>query len=209
MCSGAKHHGAQYGFAVQCQADSRVNRKELKPLLPEAYQVLAITSSLAILACLSQQIKTLEKAVSKRLKHTPSYEQLLTVDGIGTILAQTIALETGKIGRFPTVGGLYLVLPLCEQYQTEQWQAQGQGNVKNGNLYLGVGVYGSGAVCHRFNPHAQRFLPTQTPPRAPTTRSWRVNLWPISCHGPTVTSCETSCPLRRRKRLAESGQPLG
>ena len=59
--------------------------KELKPLLPEASQVLAITSSLAILDCLSQQIKTLEKAVSKRLQHTPSYEQLLTVDGSGTI----------------------------------------------------------------------------------------------------------------------------
>ena len=38
--------------------------KELKHLLPEAYQVLAITSSLAILDCLSQQIKTLEKAYS-------------------------------------------------------------------------------------------------------------------------------------------------
>jgi transposase len=81
-----------------------LSAKELKHLLPEAYQVLAITSSLAVLDCLSQQIKTLEKAVSKRLKHTPSYEQLLSVDGIGTILAQTIALETGQIGRFPTVG---------------------------------------------------------------------------------------------------------
>jgi hypothetical protein len=66
--------------------------------------VLAITSSLAVLACLSQQSKTLEQAVSKRLKHTPSYKQLLTVEGIGTIVAQTIALETGHIGRFPTVG---------------------------------------------------------------------------------------------------------
>jgi transposase len=77
--------------------------QELKNLLPEASQVLAITSSLAVLACLSHQIKTLEKAVSKRLQHTPSSEQWLPVSGIGTILAQTIALETGHIGRFPTV----------------------------------------------------------------------------------------------------------
>jgi transposase len=40
----------------------------------------------------------------KCLKHTPTYEQLLTVQGIGTILAQTIALETGAISRLPTVG---------------------------------------------------------------------------------------------------------
>ena len=73
-------------------------------MLPEEPQVLAGTSSLAVLDCLSQQIKTLEQTVHKRLKHTPSYEQLLTVDGIGTILAQTITLETGTIGRLPTVG---------------------------------------------------------------------------------------------------------
>ena len=57
-----------------------------------------------VLDCLRQQIKTLEQSVHQRLQHTPSYEQLLTVQGIGTILAQTITLETGAIGRFPSVG---------------------------------------------------------------------------------------------------------
>ena len=103
-----------------------------------------------ILACLSQQIKTLEKAVSKRLKHTPSYEQLLTVDGIGTILAQTIALETGQIGRFPTVGDYASYCRCVNSTKLSNGKRKGQGNVKNGNLYLGVGVYGSGAVCHPF-----------------------------------------------------------
>src|SRR5215469_2218607 len=44
-------------------------KQELKRLLPEADQVLAITSSLAILDCLSQQIKALEKIVDQRLHH--------------------------------------------------------------------------------------------------------------------------------------------
>jgi transposase len=56
------------------------------------------------LDCLKHQIKTLEQTVQKRLHHTPSYAQLLTVAGIGPILAQTIALETGAISRFPNVG---------------------------------------------------------------------------------------------------------
>src|SRR6266478_10161785 len=50
-------------------------KKELEGLLPEADQVLAITSSLAILDCLSQQSKALEKIVHQRLLHTSSYEQ--------------------------------------------------------------------------------------------------------------------------------------
>lgn len=131
--------------------------KELKPLLPEAYQVLAITSSLAILDCLSQQITTLEKAVSKRLKHTPSYEQLLTVDGIGTILAQTIALETGQIGRFPTVGDYASYCRCVNSTKLSHGKRKGQGNVKNGHLSLGWAYMEAAQFAIRFNPQAQRF----------------------------------------------------
>ena len=131
--------------------------KELKHLLPEAYQVLAITSSLAILDCLSQQIKTLEQAVSKRLKHTPSYKQLLTVDGIGTILAQTIALETGQIGRFPTVGDYASYCRCVNSTKLSNGKRKGQGNVKNGNLYLGWAYMEAAQFAIRFNPQAQRF----------------------------------------------------
>jgi transposase len=130
---------------------------ELRNLLPEAYQVLAITSSLAVLECLSQQIKTLEQAVSKRLKHTPSYKQLLTVDGIGTILAQTIALETGQIGRFPTVGDYASYCRCVNSTKLSNGKRKGQGNVKNGNLYLGWAYMEAAQFAIRFNPQAQRF----------------------------------------------------
>jgi transposase len=130
---------------------------ELRNLLPEAYQVLAITSSLAVLECLSQQIKTLEQAVSKRLKHTPSYKQLLTVDGIGTILAQTIVLETGHIGRFPTVGDYASYCRCVNSTKLSNGKRKGQGNVKNGNLYLGWAYMEAAQFAIRFNPPAQRF----------------------------------------------------
>src|SRR6516164_2844176 len=81
-----------------------LTKQELTTLLADETQVLALTSSLVVLDCLRHQIKALEQTVHKRLHHTPSYEQLLTVQGIGTILAQTIALETGAISRFPSVG---------------------------------------------------------------------------------------------------------
>src|SRR5262249_28807704 len=81
-----------------------LTKQELTTLLADETQVLAVTSSLVVLDCLRHQIKTLEQTVHKHLHHTPSYEQLLTVPGIGTILAQTITLETGAISRFPSVG---------------------------------------------------------------------------------------------------------
>ena len=81
-----------------------LSNKDLEGLLPESYQVLAVPSSLRLMECLSQQINTLAQAVRQHLKHTPAYEQLLRVNGIGEILAQTIILETGPIDRVASVG---------------------------------------------------------------------------------------------------------
>jgi transposase len=92
------------GVRFSVKRIQELTQQELTTLLTEETQVLAITSSLVVWDCLQHQIKRLEKTVHTRLKHTPAYEQLLTVQGIGTILAQTITLETGAISRFPSVG---------------------------------------------------------------------------------------------------------
>src|SRR5499425_2008192 len=88
-----------------------LTKQELQSLLTEEPQVLAITSSLTVLDCLQHQIKTLEQTVQKRLHHTPSYEQLLTVGGIGPIFAQTIAPGKRRYPPFSHRGALRLVLP--------------------------------------------------------------------------------------------------
>jgi transposase len=131
--------------------------QELKTLLPDAYQVLAITSSLAVLDGLGQQIKTLEKTVSKRLIHTPSYEQLLTVDGIGTIVARTIALATGHIARFPTVGDYASYCRCVDSTTISNGKRKGQGNVKNGHPYWAWAYREAAQFAIRLSPKAQRF----------------------------------------------------
>jgi len=126
-------------------------------LLPEANQVLAVTSSLALLDCLSHQIKTLEKAVTTSLKHTPASEKRLTVDGIGTIVAQTIGLETGAIGRFPTVGNSASYCRCVKSTKISNGKRKGQGNVKNGNPSLEWASREAAQCAIRFNPTVQRF----------------------------------------------------
>src|ERR671933_2791027 len=80
----ARNTGAR--FSVKRMQE--LTKQELTTLLAEEPHVLAVTSSLMVLDCLRQQIKTLEQTVHKRLHHTPAYEQLLTMQGIGKILAQ-------------------------------------------------------------------------------------------------------------------------
>ena len=72
------------------------------PLLPE--QRLAISANLAVMQCLDEQIKIAERAILVQARLRPDFQWLLTVSGIGKILALTIALETGDIGRFKSVG---------------------------------------------------------------------------------------------------------
>jgi transposase len=145
------------GVRLSVKRIRALTKQELAALLPEVDQVLAVTSSLAVLDCLSQQIKTLEQTVHKRLKHTPSYEQLLTVDGIGTILAQTIMLESGDMGRFPTVGNYASYCRCVNSTKISNGKRKGQGNVKNGNPYLGWAYMEAAQFALRFNARAQRF----------------------------------------------------
>jgi transposase len=145
------------GVRLSAKRIHAVTLEEIERLLPEPEQVLAVTSSLAVLHCLEQQINTLEKLVHTRLKHTPAYEQLQTVAGIGTLLAQTIVLETGDIRRFPTVGH-YASYCRCVQSTTiSNGKRKGQGNVKNGNPYLAWAYMEAAQFAIRFNPRVQRF----------------------------------------------------
>src|SRR5205823_10115625 len=126
--------------------------EELERLLPVPEHVLAVTSSLVVVHCLAQQITTLEKTVQKHLKHTSAYAQLQTVAGIGPILAQTIVLETGDIGRFPTVGNYASYCRCVGSTKISNGKRQGQGNVKNGNPYLAWAYMEAAQFAIRFNP---------------------------------------------------------
>jgi transposase len=149
----ARHTGSRF----RAKRIHECTKADLEGVLPEANQGLAVTRSLARLDGLSQQIKTLEKAVPQSLKHTPAYEQLLTVDGIGMILAQTIGLEPGDMGRLPTVGHSASSWGCVKRTKISNGTRKGQGNVKNGHPYLAWASREAAQFAIRFNPTVQRF----------------------------------------------------
>jgi transposase len=145
------------GVRFSVKRIQELTKQERQSVLTEEPQVLAVTSSLAVLDCLKHQIKTLEQTVHKRLHHTPSYEQLLTVAGIGPILAQTIALETGAMRRFPPVGNYASYCRCVDSHKMSNGKRKGTGNVKNGNPYLAWAYMEAAQFAMRFQPEAQRF----------------------------------------------------
>jgi transposase len=57
----------------------------------------------AVMRCLEEQIRLLERAILAKGKLRNEFHGLKTVSGIGDVLALTIALETGDVHRFASV----------------------------------------------------------------------------------------------------------
>jgi transposase len=102
----------------------------------DANLALAIQSSLRVFGCLQEEISVLEETVLEQVKLRPGFRKLMTVPGIGRILALTIMLETGDIDRFRRVGNYVSYCRLVGSSYVSNDKRKGAGNTKNGNAYL-------------------------------------------------------------------------
>jgi len=97
---------------------------------------LAVTSSVKVMDCLAEQISVLERAVHGQVRLRKGYKRLLSAPGIGKVLALTIMLETGDIGRFHEVGHYVSYARLVGSSHLTNGKRKGSGNTKNGNAFL-------------------------------------------------------------------------
>ncbi len=92
------------------------------------------------------------------MKLNPQYIGLLTIPGIGKILALTIMLETGPIERFKKVGNYS---SYCRKVPTS-WlsnnKRKGKGNTKNGNKYLSWAFAEAAEFAKRYDDKAKAFF---------------------------------------------------
>lgn len=124
------------GLNVSVGRIKKMTEEDLEELLPDADTVLAAMSNLRVYGCLASEVRSLEKEVLGRLRLTPEYTLLTTVDGIGKILALTIMLEVGDIGRFAKAGNFVSYCRCVRSERTSNGKRKGSGNAKNGNKYL-------------------------------------------------------------------------
>ncbi len=85
---------------------------------------------------MTRQIKAMEDIIDGRIHLSHPYDRLLSMPGVGKILASTIMLETGSIERFRTVGNYASYCRKVPAGRFSNDKKKGTGNRKNGNKYL-------------------------------------------------------------------------
>jgi len=136
----------------------RLKEDRISPLL-EGNEDLAMAGRVSKEAIdfLTRQIRKIEGVVEKKVALKEGYRYLLTLPGVGKILALTIMLETGPIFRFEQVGDY---VSYCRKVPS-QWMSNGKrkgaGNKKNGNKYLAWAYSEAADYSRRFYPEPRAY----------------------------------------------------
>lgn len=124
---------------------------------PDVNVRMAVNGNLAIQQCLSQQINDIEKPLNKQLKLKKAFVQLMSIDGVGLILALTIMLETGKISRFEKVGQYASYCRCVSGARYSNGKKKAKTNTKNGNKYLAWAFIETANFAIRYNETIRRY----------------------------------------------------
>ena len=128
-----------------------LSEQEVGELLSDEDQSLALQCNYTIMNYCHDSIKSLERAVMKRVCAQQEYLNLLTVPGIGRILALTITLETGDIQRFRKVGHYASYARCVGSKRMSNGKKKGENNRKNGNKYLAWAFVEAAHFAIRYN----------------------------------------------------------
>lgn len=106
---------------------------------------------------LTRQIRHVERVVEGRIELESAYQLLLSIPGIGKILALTIMLETGCIERFAKVGNYASYCRKVSSRWSSNGKTKGRGNSKNGNKYLAWAFSEAAELARRYDPQARAY----------------------------------------------------
>lgn len=145
------------GVSLTSNSIKRLTLEQIEKRFEDPNLVLAIESNRLLVQALNDQIQRLEEAVLKQAKLDPRYRYLLSIDGVGKILALTIMLETGEINRFEKVGNFASYCRCVGSAKLSNGKKKGTGNTKNGNRYLSWAFVEAANFAIRFYEPARRF----------------------------------------------------
>jgi transposase len=146
------------GVSFRVNEIKRLKEDRVSPLL-ESNEDLALAglTSKEMIDQLTRQIQRIEGTVVQRVQLKEAYRYLLSLPGVGKILALTIMLETGPIARFAQVGDYASYCRKVPSRWTSNEKTKGKGNQKNGNKYLAWAFSEAAEFARRFDRQARAY----------------------------------------------------
>ena len=105
-------HASLSKYAIQIKEVSDIFGAQGRKLMENRLSELppqtrrSIEEQLKLLDQVKERIKECEKQIEEIIEETPAMRQLMTIPGVGPILAIVIAMEIGQIDRFPRAENL-------------------------------------------------------------------------------------------------------
>jgi transposase len=124
---------------AQCVKGNEIKKlalEDLEGIFEEEHLVLSASANVGNIRLLTEQIEEIEEVVKSKAKLRAPFDLLMTVPGIGEILALTIMMEVGEISRFRGVGNFASYARCVPSKKLSNGKRKGEGNRKNGNRYL-------------------------------------------------------------------------
>jgi len=145
------------GCKMSSREIKRLDQSDADRLFDEPFLILAARNSIGAIRFLKERIKEIEKAVMSHTKLKPEFTYLLSIPGIGKILALTIMLEVGDISRFAKVSNYSSYCRCVKSVRESNKKKKGEGNRKNGNKYLAWAYIEAANFAIRHYPEFQSF----------------------------------------------------
>jgi transposase len=145
------------GEQISSNQIQKLCAQEVAQFFEDERLVLMGATNIEMIRFLRKQIQQLENAVLREARLKPEYEKLLTVPGIGRILALTIMLETGQISRFRKAGNYTSYCRCVKSSRLSNEKKKGENNRKNGNRYLNWAYVEAAQFMRRHCPEAKRW----------------------------------------------------
>ncbi len=106
---------------------------------------------------LDRSVARIEKAVLRGAREIPLYPKLLTIPGIGKILAMTITMEVGEIARFKSDGDFASYCRTVDSRRLSNGKQKGENNAKCGNRYLSWAFVEGAQFARRYDENCRKW----------------------------------------------------
>jgi len=147
----------QTGHGISSNLVRRLSEAQIEQTFAEVPVRFSILARWQIWRAIHEQVQQIERWILHSHPCGQAQRALRSIPGIGLILSLTIALESGEISRFASVGDYASYCRMVKSERISNGKTKGHGNRKCGNRYLAWAWIEAAHFALRFSPPIRRW----------------------------------------------------